>query len=308
MAKKSITRREFLKAAAVAPLAGAAGCRCPCGETAPRPGFVPPALTGKDRRARVVLVRDAAAVGEGRAFNAEVIQKMLDDALAALFGESKAADAWKLIVRPEDTVGIKTNVWNFLPTGKEVEAAVKRRVMEAGVPESRIGLRDRGVLNDPVFQAATVLINARPARTHHWSGLGSCIKNYIMFVPKPSAYHGDSCADLAAIWSLPAVKGRTKLNINVMLTPLFNTVGPQGFSEQYLWSYKGILVGTDPVAVDSTALRIIEAKRKDHFGDDRPMATPAHHIKLADTRHGLGTSDPDKIELVKLGWTDGILI
>jgi hypothetical protein len=33
-----------------------------------------------------------------------------------------------------------------------------------------------------------------------------------------------------------------------------------------------------------------------------------HHIFLADTRHHLGTSDPNRIELVKLGWAEGILI
>jgi len=29
---------------------------------------------------------------------------------------------------------------------------------------------------------------------------------------------------------------------------------------------------------------------------------PAKHIALADTRYHLGTADPKKIELVKLGW------
>jgi hypothetical protein len=33
-----------------------------------------------------------------------------------------------------------------------------------------------------------------------------------------------------------------------------------------------------------------------------------HHITLAATRHHLGTSDPARIELVKLGFDEGILI
>ena len=44
------------------------------------------------------------------------------------------------------------------------------------------------------------------------------------------------------------------------------------------------------------------------FGEDKPLETSAHHIQLADTRHRLGKSDPADIDLVKLGWTENILI
>jgi hypothetical protein len=38
------------------------------------------------------------------------------------------------------------------------------------------------------------------------------------------------------------------------------------------------------------------------------MRPPAKHIELADTRHRLGVADLGKIELVKLGWSEGVLI
>jgi hypothetical protein len=63
-------------------------------------------------------------------------------------------------------------------------------------------------------------------------------------------------------------------------------------------------VGFDPVAVDTTGLKIIEAKRKDYFKEDRPLNPPAKHILAADTRYHLGVSDPSKIELIKLGWEE----
>jgi hypothetical protein len=113
---------------------------------------------------------------------------------------------------------------------------------------------------------------------------------------------------LATIWSLPLVKDKTKLNIQVMLTPQFHNIGPRGFSEAYLWPYKGLIVGQDVVAVDATAYRVIQAQRLKHFGEDKPLETSAHHIMLADTKHKLGTSDPNLIDLVKLGWQDDILI
>jgi hypothetical protein len=308
MTRKGLTRRDFLRAAAVAPFVNAVGCCCTGNKLVPVPDNNGAHLTQVSRLSKVVLVRDERAVGEGRAHNTEVVQKMLDEAVMALFGEKDPGTAWKLLVKPSDTVGIKTNTWNFLPTGSAIEGAIKRRVLEAGVPENRISVRDRGVLADLLFEQASVLINARPARVHYWSGMGSCIKNYIQFVPKPSEYHGDACADLATIWSLPIVKGKTKLNVLSLLTPQYHNIGPRGFNEAYLWPYRGLVIGQDPVAVDATGFRIIQAKRREVFGEDRPLETSAHHIALADTRYKLGHSDPSDIDLIKLGWTDAILI
>jgi len=298
MSPKTFTRRDFLRVAAAAPLAGT---------------FIPTlqgtalAPAGAEK-VRVVLVRDPGPLGPGGAPPADVVQRMLDDAVCALLGEKDVVKAWKGLVRPDDVVGIKTNAWRYIPTTAEVEQAIKRRVMDAGVDAERIAIDDRGVLRNPIFQQATALVNARPLRSHHWSGVGSLIKNYIMFTPQPSAWHGDTCADLANIWELPAVKGKTRLNVLVMFTPLFHGVGPHHYAKEYTWEYKGLIVSRDPVAADATGLQILQAKRKEHFGDDRPLQMTPHHIQLADTRHHLGVSDPARIELVKLGWDEGILI
>jgi hypothetical protein len=159
-----------------------------------------------------------------------------------------------------------------------------------------------------VFQKATALINSRPMRAHHWAGVGTLIKNYIMFVPDPDNYHGDSCTRLASIWEMPHVKGRTRLNVLGMLTPQFHVLGPHSFNPKYVWSYYGFLVGFDPVAVDATGLRVIQAKRQEFFGEDRPLSPPAKHIFTADTQYHLGTADPDKIELVKIGYDQDTFI
>ena len=237
-----------------------------------------------------------------------VIEQMLDEAVKTLFNTKDAATAWKKILKPEDILGIKTNTWKNLRTPIELEQIIKKRSMEVGVSEENIAIDDHGVMRNPVFQKSTALINSRPMRTHYWSGVGSLIKNYIMFADKPSDLHPDSCADLASVWNLPHVKGKTRLNILVMLTPLFHSVGPHGYSPEYIWKYNGLIVGTDPVACDSTGLRIIEAKRLEFFGENNPLNPPAKHIELADTRHHLGTADPKKIDLIKLGSKEGILI
>lgn len=295
MVKKGFSRRDFLRLAVLSPLVL---------NSFPSKGQ--PLSSGS--RSRVVLIRHEKVVDEKRRVNSEIFQAMLDEALTVLFETKSHQEAWKKIIRSDDIVGIKSNVWSYLPTGREIEEAIKRRIMDCGIPESKIGIDDRGVLRNKIFLQATALINVRPARTHYWSGMGGCIKNLITFVPNPSIYHPDTCADLAQLWNNPLIKGKVRLNILLMLTPLFHGVGPHHFSEKYVWPYKGILVSQDPVAVDSIGALILQAKRKEFFGEDRPLQPPAHHIFYAETRHHLGVADPSRIELIKLGWLEGCLI
>lgn len=297
MKKKTISRREFIKTGAVGLAAGSLGL-------AWSKKLGAQALN----KTRVVLIRDKDILDETGAVRAEAVQKMLDQAVKSLLGEKDAFAAWKKLIKADDVVGIKTNAWKALPTPAALEEALRQGVLAAGVKTENISVRDHGVLDDPIFARATALINVRPMRTHDWSGLGTCIKNYIMFVPDPPRFHPDSCADLAALWQLPAVKGKTRLNILAMFTPLFHSVGPHGFNPTYVWKYNGMIVGLDPVAVDATGARIIQAKRREFFGEDRPINPPPKHIELADSRHHLGTADPNKIELIKIGWQEGILI
>jgi len=193
-------------------------------------------------------------------------------------------------------------------TSVDVEQAVVKRLKEVGVQEKNISIDDRGVLQNPVFKNATALINMRPLRSHYWAGIGGCLKNYIMFVEEPSKYHPAYCSDLAAIWNLPAIKGKTRLNFLVVLTPLFYGMGPHHYNPKYVWRYKGILAGFDPVALDAVGVELLKKKRLQFFGKEVPFSPPTIHVNAADTKHKLGVSDINKINLVRLGWKEDILI
>lgn len=298
--KGAMTRRQFIRDTTAA----AIGSTILLGQ--PVPAFTDEAQ--KSRSVKVVLIRDNRVLDINGNPKAEVVQQMIDQAVVELTGQKDPVEAFKTFIKPSDVVGIKTNAWMPICTPSQVEQALKKRVMDVGVRESDIEIADRQVLRSPVFQKATALINARPMRTHHWSGVGSLIKNYVMFVPVPREYHNDSCADLGKIWHLPLVKDKTRLNVLVMLTPQFHGVGPHGFSPRYVWSYYGILAGFDPVAVDSVGVRIIEARRQEFFKEERPLNPPPKHIFLADTRYHLGTADPTQINLVKIGYEqDGLI-
>ena len=270
--KKGITRRQFIKLTSIA----AVGSTLLLGS-----GGTIFSGSGEEKTTTVVLVRNKAVLDDNGNPRYEVVLEMLDTAVTTLTGKKDPVGAWKSLIKSNDVVGIKSNVWKYIPTTTQVEQALKKRVMDVGVTGANIGIDDRGVLGNPIFKKATALINARPMRSHHWSGVGTLIKNYIMFDPQPSNYHGDSCADLAKLWKLPLVKGKTRLNVLVMLTPQFHGVGPHSFSPQYVWKYWGFLVGLDPVAVDATGIRIIQAKRREFFKEDRPLNPPPKHIFLA---------------------------
>jgi hypothetical protein len=259
-------------------------------------------------KSRVVLVRNKDVLDRQGQPRFDVLQEMFDQAVSNLLEAPDPGSAWKRLVKPNDVVGIKTNAWHYLRTPRALEGAIQTRLMDVGVKEENLDVDDRGVLRNPVFERATALINARPMRTHHWAGLGTLLKIYIMFVSSPFRYHGNACERLGAIWQLPNVKGKTRLNVLVMLTPLFHGIGPHHFSSRYTWPYRGLIVSTDPVAADATGARIIQAKRDIFFGEEKPISPPPLHIAAADTRFGLGNSRPERIQLVKLGWGEDMFI
>jgi hypothetical protein len=296
MEEAVITRRDFLRVAAGTAAAATLGGAVLSGEAR------------SEATAHVVLIRHPEVVGSGGKIEGQIVQSMLDEAVRTLFGMGDPLEAWRSIVKSSDVVGIKTNSWYKLPTPGELEAAIKRRALDAGVAEKNIGIDDRGVLENPLFLNATALINVRPLRTHHWAGVGTCLKNYITFVSNRPDYHTDGCSPLGKIWTYPVVKGKTRLNILSALTPQFYGRGANFFDRRYVWPYGGLIVGTDPVAVDTIGAHLLQAKRIAFFGEDRALDVPPIHIVVADKTYHLGVSDLSRIRVIKSGWMDGALI
>ncbi|MGD0626718.1 MAG: DUF362 domain-containing protein [Thermodesulfobacteriota bacterium] len=295
MEEKIITRRDFLRVAGGTAVAVALGSGI-LGEVRAEP------------TARVVLIRNAEVLGSHDKVQGEILQSMLDEAVKILLETNEPLEAWQKLFKSSEVVGIKSNEWQKMPTPKELEAAIKRRLLEVGVAEENIGIADKGVLNNPIFLKATALVNARPLRTHHWSGVGTCLKNYIQFVPDRSSYHDEGCSPLGKIWTYPIVKGKTRLNILSVLTPQFYGRGANFFDTRYVWPYKGLIVGIDPVAVDAVGAHLLQVKRVAFFGEDKALDVPPVHIMVADKKYHLGVSDLGRIQLIKRGWMEGVLI
>ena len=295
MKDNTITRRNFLRVTAGAAMTATLGTSI-LEEARAEP------------TARVVLIRNAEVLGSQDKAKEEILRAMLDEAVKTLLGTKGPLEAWQKLFKNSDVVGIKSNSWARMPTPVELEMAIKRGLLDAGVAEKNIAIYDRGVLNNPIFLNSTALVNARPLRTHHWSGVGTCLKNYIQFVPDPPSYHDEGCSPLGKIWTYPIVKGKTRLNILCCLTPQFYGRGANFFDRRYVWPYKGLIVGTDPVAVDAIGAHLLQKKRISFFGEDRALDVSPIHIMVADQKYHLGVSDLNRIELIKLGWMEDALI
>ena len=294
--KSTFTRRDFIRNTL-----GAAAAAGFAGRTAAQTAAEKASKTA--RSSRVVLVRDEAVLEADGRVNAAVLKKMLDETVTRVAGAKNAGDAWRLLFKPGDTVGlVPTQALN--PSHAELVDAVQSALVEAGVSPDRILMAQQ---RDPGKAAqSTALINMPGLKAHWLTGIGTVLKNYILFSGKPRDYHDANSAKLGEIWNMDVVKGKTRLVLVDALVGLCDQ-GPQ-VDPQYKWPDKGLIAGTDPVAVETVCLKIIMEKRKLMKGEPWPLSPPPVCVEAADKDYGLGTSKWEEIVLEKAGWEKDALV
>ncbi len=290
--KHVITRRDFIRGT-VSTAIGASilGLNIPEGKAQTRGSSL------------VTIVRDKNAMDPSKRVDSSVINKMLDQILIKFTGEKNTKDAWLSLVKPSDVIGlVPTDHLN--PTHDELIDAVKASLMDAGISKKRIKMAQGWFASDP--KECTALIAIPALKAHQMTGIGTVLKNYIMFSGKPSHYHRKDSAKLGEIWNLPHVKGKTKLVLVDSLYPLCDK-GPQP-DPRYKWNYNGLIAGTDPVAVETIGLKIITEKRKALRGEPWPLSPPPLCVEAADKVYGLGTSKIEEIKIEHYGWDKKMLL
>lgn len=247
------------------------------------------------RSSLVTIVRDKNAMDSSKNVDSTIIKKMLDQTLIKFTGQKNTKDAWLSLVKPDDMIGlVPTDHLN--PTHDEVVDAVKNSLVDAGIPRDRIIFAQGG----PRMPKKCTALIALPALKAHWlTGIGTVLKDYIMFSGSPDSYHKGNSAKLGEIWNLPFVKGKTKLVLVDSLYPLCDK-GPQP-DPRYQWAYNGLIAGTDPVAVETVCLKIITEKRKAIRGEPWPLSPPPICVEAADKVYGLGTSKMEDIKIEHYG-------
>ncbi len=293
--RRTLTRRDFVRGTVGSALA--ASVLGPSGLLSAQPATDGggDAASGA-QRSRVLVVREQSAMTDAHNVDVGTLRTMLTVAVTGITGAATAREAWASLYRPEDVVGLVTT--DFMNrTHPELVTLVTEALVDAGVPEGNV--RDAQG-NDRKVKECTALL-CMPAMKAHWlTGIGTVIKNYIMFSGKPASYHKADSAKLGEIWLLPDVVGKTRLVLVDALRPMCNK-GPQP-DPRYKWDYKGLIASADPVAADATCLRILQAKRDAIRGEPWPISPPPVCVEAADTTYGLGTADPERIDLQLVGW------
>ena len=250
----------------------------------------------------VAVVRNQAALNAANQVNEMVLRQMLTDVLRAVTGKADPASAWRTLVGKDDIVGL-VHTDHLNRTHPELVDLVKTTLKESGHAEENIWM----VQGSPEKVGQCNALISLPALKAHWlTGIGTVFKNYITFTGSPSSYHDGNNAKLGEIWNTPHVKGKTRLVLVDALRPLCDK-GPQP-DPRYMWQYRGLIAGTDPVAVETVCLKVLMQKRQALRGEPWPLSPPPMVVEMADKRYGLGTSNLEEIGINRIGWMEDALV
>jgi hypothetical protein len=290
--QKLLTRRDFIRGTVGATLAVSV-LGLPWARGSEKTG----------RSSLVTIVRDKKVMDDGLKVDSKILQSMLNQTVKELSGKTSLKLAWAEFIQPDDIVGlVPTDHLN--KTHEELIDVVKASLMkEVGISEKNIIMAQGGKRRPG---KCTALISM-PALKGHWlTGIGTVLKNYIMYSGRPTNYHNEKSAKLGEIWNIPEVKGKTRLVLVDALNPLCDK-GPQP-DPRYMWAYNGLIAGTDPVATETVCLKILTEKRHALRGEPWPISPPPICVETADRVYGLGTSKLEEIKVTHFGWEEDLLM
>ena len=157
-------------------------------------------------------------------------------------------------------------------------------------------LSKRSHLPKLVTGTITKLINVPVLQDHDACGLAGCLYNLSLGMVdnkrrfETMGQHGDPMiAEVCAMLPL-----REKVVLNIMDGLVAGYAGGPAFKPHYSWNYGALYFSTDPVAIDSLSVEVLDAKRQE--AKVPPIGARANHIVTA-THLGLGQNERTKIEL-----------
>jgi hypothetical protein len=268
----------------------------------------------------------------------EVLREMLDASISELTGLENARDAWAVLFSPEERIAIKVNafrnslIWTHVP----LVTAVTDSLQEAGVPAEQIVIFDyytreleeagfainedgpgvrccgtesnytqegtvkgRDVELSDILLECDALINMPVLKSHMIAGLSFAMKNHYGSIRRPSLFHGDIGNAMAELNALSPIQDRTRLIVGDALTACLRYKGayPYWFSDR---AGDSILMSFDPVAIDTTALQMLEQFLTDEGEDPSSILRNGTPCLESAAELGLGTNDPANIDLTEI--------
>lgn len=146
-----------------------------------------------------------------------------------------------------------------------------------------------------------VVINLPVLKDHGIVGVTGALKNLFGAIHNPNKYHINAGNPYVAdVYMLPPIREKVRLTICDGTTAQYE--GGPPYMPQWAWPFNGLIVATDPVALDQTVWRIIEQKRaeKGMKSLEELKRAPGYIATAADSSHRLGTNDPKRIECAEI--------
>jgi uncharacterized protein (DUF362 family) len=323
----SANRREVLLAAAGA----VASVTCGLGQSKAMPA-------ASADRARVGVARDGNVVGADGGIDPAGAGTLLGRALARALGTFDAVAGLKRLFSPLDVVGIKVSclAGRGLSTHSELVDALVAKLVQAGVRADNIVVWDKsdsdlrrakytirrsgqgplyygtnddyedepieagavgGCLSRILTRKATAIVNVPILKDHDLAGISGALKSFYGAIHNPNKYHDNGCnpyvADLCAH---PSIRRKVRLTVFDALVPQCH--GGPAYVPAHTWKLGAVFASLDAVAADTTAVRMIEEKRKELGMDSLAKAGRAPQWLAKAAQLGLGIGDAQRIDEV----------
>ncbi len=144
----------------------------------------------------------------------------------------------------------------------------------------------------------SIMINLPILKDHGMSGVTLALKNHYGSFDIPAQFHSNNGDPwIAELNALPEIKNQTRLIVADVLRPICK--GGPGDNPAFRWNYNGVMISTDPVAIDTIGLEILDQRRKEIDVESIAASNRAKHIQTAAALN-LGIAKRDEITRVEV--------
>jgi len=291
-------------------------------------------------KSKIIIGQDRAILDKNGVVNKDLARKIISESLKSLTGEKDVANAWKALFSKDDTVGIKLNclAGRGLSPRKEIVDLIIEGLRLAGIEDEQIIVWDKADLDlqkagytinyysrgvkcfgtntdyepEPeiigsvgscfskiISSRCSVIINVPVLKDHDLAGVSIGMKNFYGVIHNPNKYHDSNCNPYVAdLNSHPYIKDKLRLIVCDAITAQYH--GGPAYKPQWMWNFNGIIMGTDPVALDKIGAKIIEDKRREKGLPSFKEAKREPKYIATASELKLGNDDLRKIEVVRV--------
>jgi len=144
------------------------------------------------------------------------------------------------------------------------------------------------------------VINIAVLRPHSQLGMTGAVHNHLACAPVTVAKQVTADPkQLASVAARALTNQKVVLHFLVALHPFYAV--PTDAHPHPRWEYAGLLLASDPVALDTVGLDILTTKRTEEGIEPAEPPTAAQYLQAAFSEYHLGQADRDEITVVTIG-------